>query len=43
MKGGLHVDDSSVKGAIVQFYEKLYHENFTSRPFLGESPIVLTL
>jgi len=34
VKGELHVDDSSVKGAIVHFYEKLYHENFPSRPFL---------
>jgi len=30
----LHVDDSSVKSAIVHFYEELYHENFPSRPFL---------
>jgi len=35
VEGELHVDDSSVKGAILQFYEKLYHENFTSRPFLA--------
>jgi len=36
VEGDLHVDDSSIKGAIVQFYEKLYHENFSSRPFLEE-------
>jgi len=34
VEGDLHVDDSSVKGAIVKFYEKLYHENFSCRPFL---------
>jgi len=32
--GELHVYDSYVKGAMVHFYEKLYHENFPSRPFL---------
>ena len=36
VEGDLHVDDSSIKGAIVQFYEKLYHENFIFRPFLEE-------
>ena len=34
VEGELHVKDCSVKGAIVQFYEKLYHENSSSRPFL---------
>jgi len=34
VEGELHFDDSSVKGAVVHFYEKIYHENFPSRPFL---------
>jgi len=34
VEGELHGDVSSVKGAIVQFYEKLYHEDVSSRPFL---------
>ena len=34
VEGELHVDDSFVKGAIVQLYEKLYHKNSSSRPFL---------
>jgi len=34
VEGELHVDDSSMKDAIVHFYEQLYHENFPSRPFL---------
>jgi len=34
VEGDLHVDDSSLKGAIVQFYEKLYHENSSYRSFL---------
>jgi len=29
-------DVSLVKGAIVQFYEKLYHEDVSSRPFLED-------
>ena len=32
--GELHVEDSRVKAAIVHFYEKFYHKNFTSRLFL---------
>jgi len=35
----LHVDDSFVKSEIVFFYEKLYHESFSSRPF--EFPTVV--
>ena len=34
MEHELHVDESSMKSAIVQFYEKLYHENFPFRPLL---------
>ena len=34
VEGELHGDVSSVKGAIVQFYEKLYREDVSSRPFL---------
>jgi len=34
VEGELHVDDSSVKGTIVHFYEKPYHENFPSGPLL---------
>ena len=30
----LHADESSMKSAIVQFYEKLYHENFPFKPLL---------
>ena len=30
----LHVDHSSMKGVIIHFYEKLYHEKFPSRLFL---------
>ena len=34
VEGELQVNDSSMKGAIVHFYKKLYHENFQSSPFL---------
>ena len=34
VEGELRDDVSSVKGAIVQFYEKLYHKDVSSRPFL---------
>jgi len=34
VEGELHGYASSMKGAIVQFYEKLYHEDVSSRPFL---------
>jgi hypothetical protein len=34
VEGELHGDASSVKDAIVHFYEKLYHEDASSRPFL---------
>ena len=34
VEGELHGDASSAKDAIVLFYEKLYHEDASSRPFL---------
>lgn len=34
--GERHVEDSFVEGAIDHFYEKLYHENFSTRPFLED-------
>ena len=34
VEGELHSDASSVKDAILQLYEKLYHEEVSSRPFL---------
>jgi len=34
VEGGLHGDVSSVKDAIVHFYEKMYHKDASLRPFL---------